>query len=65
MSRVPHPLVTHSMQRFAALRDTDKAKVRFIHMNHTNPLLAPGARERDAVKKTGFHIAEEGAEICL
>lgn len=65
MSRVPHPLVTHSMLRFGGLSDTDKAKVRFIHMNHTNPLLAPGARERDAVKKTGFHIAEEGAEICL
>jgi pyrroloquinoline quinone biosynthesis protein B len=65
MSKIPHPLVTHSMPRFAALTDSEKAKVHFIHMNHTNPLLDPDAPERAAVGKAGFNIAEEGAEICL
>ena len=65
MSKIPHPTVSHSMERFAPLPDEEKAKVRFIHMNHTNPLLDPAAPERRTVKKAGFGIAEEGAEICL
>jgi pyrroloquinoline quinone biosynthesis protein B len=65
MSKIPHPTVTHSMQRFATLSDSEKTKVHFIHMNHTNPLLDPDAPERAAVGKAGFNIAEEGAEICL
>lgn len=65
MSKIPHPTVSHSMERFAPLPPEEKAKVRFIHMNHTNPLLDPAAPERRTVKKAGFGIAEEGAEICL
>ena len=65
MSGFPHPFVSHSMERFATLPAGEKQKIRFIHMNHTNPLLNPGAPERAAVKKAGFDIAEEGEEICL
>ena len=65
MSKVPHPLVTHSVQRFAALPSSEKAKIRFIHMNHTNPLLDPDAPEGAAVRKAGFEIAREGDEACL
>src|SRR5215831_8968209 len=35
MSKVPHPLVTDTMDRLDGLG----AKVWFIHLNHTNPLL--------------------------
>lgn len=65
MSKIPHPTVVRSMERFASLPPAEKSKIRFIHMNHTNPLLAPGARERGVVKKAGFAIAEEGEIICL
>lgn len=65
MSAIPHPPVVKSMERFAALPPADKAKIRFIHMNHTNPLLTPKARERAAVERAGFTIAEEGGEMCL
>jgi pyrroloquinoline quinone biosynthesis protein B len=65
MSGFPHPFVTHSMQRFAALPPPEKAKVRFIHMNHTNPLHDPRAPERRAVADAGFSLAEEGERICL
>lgn len=65
MSGFPHPFVSHSMERFAALPASEKQKIRFIHMNHTNPLLDPKAPERAVVKKAGFNIAEEGEEICL
>lgn len=65
MSTIPHPTVVHSMERFATLPPGEKAKVRFIHMNHTNPLHDPGARERANVEQAGFAIAEEGEEMCL
>ncbi|PQA89139.1 MBL fold metallo-hydrolase [Hyphococcus luteus] len=65
MSKIPHPTVVHSMERFAELPDSEKTKVHFIHMNHTNPLHRPGAAESARVEKAGFMIAEEGMEICL
>lgn len=65
MSGFPHPFVAHSMARFSSLPKEEKAKIRFIHMNHTNPLHDPASRERAEVFKNGFGIAEEGEEICL
>ena len=65
MSGFPHPFVSHSMSRFENLPAAEKSKVRFIHMNHTNPLLNPDAEERTVVKDAGFNIADEGEELCL
>jgi len=65
MSGFPHPFVSHSMARFAPLSPEEKSKVRFIHMNHTNPLHDPAASERNTVRDAGFNIAEEGEETCL
>ena len=65
MSGFPHPFVSHSMERFSSLPESEKAKVRFIHMNHTNPLLSPNAPERQSVTKNGFNIADEGETVCL
>ena len=65
MSGFPHPFVAHSMARFDALPAAEKSKIRFIHMNHTNPLHIPGDKERDTVRVNGFAVAEEGETFCL
>ncbi|MFT4652294.1 MAG: pyrroloquinoline quinone biosynthesis protein B, partial [Porticoccaceae bacterium] len=39
MSKIPHPLVTETMDALSNLSKEHRAKVWFIHMNHTNPLL--------------------------
>ncbi len=65
MSGFPHPFITHSMERFAGLSDEDRAKIRFIHVNHTNPVRYPDAPERDAVTEAGFGLADEGERFCL
>ena len=65
MSGFPHPFVSHSMARFEPLPADEKAKVRFIHMNHTNPLHNPESEERQLVLEAGFNIADEGEELCL
>jgi pyrroloquinoline quinone biosynthesis protein B len=65
MSEIPHPFVEESMQKFSALPATEKAKIMFIHFNHTNPLLKKKSAEKDKVKAAGFAVSEEGMVIDL
>lgn len=65
MSGFPHPFIVHSMARFADLPATEKAKVRFIHFNHTNPVRFPDSPERQQVLDAGFGLADEGERYCL
>lgn len=64
MSGFPHPFVTHSMERFSSLPASERAKVRFLHLNHTNPSLWPGDA-RDQVREAGHHVADEGEVVAL
>ncbi|MGI4832037.1 MAG: MBL fold metallo-hydrolase [Janthinobacterium lividum] len=65
MAEVPHPFVEETLKLLAALGPAERAKVYFIHFNHTNPLLAPDSPERREVLRQGFHVAEEGLELAL
>ena len=65
MSGFPHPFITHSMSRFADLSPEEKAKVRFIHLNHTNPALWSDSEAYKSVVEEGFYLAEEGERIDL
>lgn len=64
MSEIPHPFVAETITLFSPLPAAEKRKVKFIHFNHTNPLILEGP-ERDAVKKLGFEVATEGERIVL
>ena len=44
MSGFPHPFIRTTMNRLAPLPATERAKVVFIHLNHTNPALDPTSR---------------------
>lgn len=57
---IPHPFVAESMQLFEALPREERAKVHFIHFNHTNPLLNNGSEEYHSVVKQGFGVASTG-----
>jgi pyrroloquinoline quinone biosynthesis protein B len=59
MAEIPHPFIIESMQRFGALPPSVRAKLRFIHLNHTNPALRDASPEQRAVQDRGFHIARE------
>uniref|UniRef100_UPI004048E671 MBL fold metallo-hydrolase n=1 Tax=Algoriphagus sp. TaxID=1872435 RepID=UPI004048E671 len=59
MSEIPHPFVAETIALFSPLPAAEKRKVKFIHFNHTNPLMLEGP-ERDAVKQLGFEVATEG-----
>jgi len=57
MSDFPHPFISHSMQRMSSLPETQRDKVYFIHLNHTNPALDPNSEAAQAIREAGFHVA--------
>ncbi len=65
MSGFPHPFTTHSMERLSSLPADERAKVRFIHLNHTNPALWPESGARQTVEDQGFRVAEEMERVGL
>jgi pyrroloquinoline quinone biosynthesis protein B len=65
MSKIKHPFVSESMDLFDSLNDDEKARVIFIHMNHTNPLLIDGSPEQAEVEQRGFQYATEGLRLEL
>ena len=60
MSGFPHPFMSHTIERLAALPASERAKVRFIHLNHTNPALAAGTAARNTIDAAGMRVADEG-----
>lgn len=64
MSEIPHPFIEESMRLFDSLPVADKAKVHFIHFNHTNPMLWDAGEIR-AVEESGFRVAKEGEILLL
>jgi pyrroloquinoline quinone biosynthesis protein B len=65
MSKVPHPMIIHSMDRFAVLPESERTKIRFIHLNWSNPARYPNSTRRVLVEAAGFHVAEEMESVCL
>lgn len=57
MREIPHPRVTDTMDRLAALAP----RVRLVHLNHTNPLWD----DDTPATSRGFRVAREGEEIEL
>ena len=65
MREIPHPFVVESLQRFAPLPAATRARVRFIHLNHTNPALVPASGERLRIERAGMRVAREGERVGL
>ena len=65
MANIPHPFIAESMQRFKSLPAKEKAKIRFIHLNHTNPALPSGSAVRKAITDAGFSVATESERVDL
>lgn len=49
----------------AALADVPITRRVFVHINNTNPALLPHSAERQAVRKSGWHIPTAGEEFVL
>lgn len=65
MSQIPHPFVVESLARFAVLPEPERAKIRFTHLNHTNPAADPASPEAQRVVRAGFRVAADGEILRL
>lgn len=65
MSGFPHPFIRDSLKRFILLPPAERAKIRFIHLNHTNPALDPSSAARGEIDELGLDVAIEGEIATL
>ena len=65
MSEIPHPFIEETMALLETLSPSEKSKVWFIHMNHTNPALLHDSEARQEIGKKGFKVASDGLVIKL
>ena len=65
MSTFPHPFIRTTMRRLAPLPAIERAKIHFIHLNHTNPALDPNGDAAKEIRERGFHVAFEGQWLEL
>lgn len=62
MSEVPHPYVEETIDLFKTCNRNIRAKIHFIHFNHTNPLLWNNMAGNE-LKSEGFNIATQGEKL--
>ena len=65
ISEIPHPFIIESLKLFKELDESEKSKVYFIHLNHTNPVLNSESSGYKKVISAGFNIAKTGMEFFL
>ena len=58
ISEIPHPFVVETMDLFKSESNKEKSKIKFIHLNHTNPLINSASNERRKIEDKGFSIGE-------
>lgn len=58
ISEIPHPFIIETMALFKEENSSEKSKINFIHLNHTNPLLDTNSAAFKKVKESGFNTAE-------
>jgi pyrroloquinoline quinone biosynthesis protein B len=60
MSEIPHPFIRESLARFARLPDTERRKIVFTHLNHTNPASSPDSQAAMEIRRASMRVAREG-----
>ena len=65
MSLIPHPSITESMERFSGLTSSVRSRVRFIHLNHTNPVLDTNSAGYRILQESGCRAAQQGEQQKL
>lgn len=65
LSQIPHPFIQESLQRFSGQPAHIRNRVRFIHLNHTNPALKPNSAARRIIAEAECNVAEQGEKSEL
>lgn len=65
MADIPHPFIAESLSRLAALPASERRKILFTHLNHTNPAADPTSPESRRIETAGMRVAVEDERIDL
>ena len=60
MAEIPHPFIVETLAAVAGLPASERAKLRLVHLNHSNPALQAGSAARAQVEAAGLRVAEAG-----
>ena len=64
-ARMGHMAISGPEGTISAFSETDIGRRIFIHINNTNPILAPGSEAEQTVKDANWEISHDGMEIEL
>ena len=62
---IAHPFIEDSIRRFSTLPAVEREKIRFIHLNHSNPAIQPTSAAARKIEQAGHSIARQGDLIEL
>ena len=62
---VPHPFVVETLETTAPWSPEERARIRLIHLNHTNPLHRSQSEAATRVRAAGLAVAREGEVLPL
>ena len=62
---IAHPFIEDSIRRFSTLPAVEREKIRFIHLNHSNPAIQPTSAAAREIEQAGHSIARQGDLIEL
>tara|TARA_B110000879_G_scaffold2474_2_gene3409 strand:- start:2456 stop:3385 length:930 start_codon:yes stop_codon:yes gene_type:complete len=65
ISEIPHPFIVETMELLKNEKNSEKSKINFIHLNHTNPLLDTNSNAFKRLKESGFSVARFKEQINL
>ena len=65
MSEIRHPFISESLERLGGESSPHRGKIRFIHLNRTNPAIVDGSEAQNSVRRAGFAVAREGERVDL
>ena len=65
MSKIPHPFISETMRRLKDQPASLRARVRFIHLNHTNPAHDSDGPAVAQIRKAGMRVAKQGERVEL
>ena len=60
MAEIPHPFIQESIERFQKLPKTERLKIHFTHLNHTNPACDFGGEAQQSLGKHDFRVVADG-----
>jgi pyrroloquinoline quinone biosynthesis protein B len=65
MAEIPHPFIIETMALAEGLPAAERAKIRLVHLNHSNPALWAGSAARQRLEAAGLRVAEPGVVEAL